>query len=387
MKKLSGLLHRNKKRPEGGSDSVESQRHTEPQRLESFPDGVKVWHDCDDATVDICFVHGLAGNRDKTWRAAGQSTPWPAAFIPPKLPRARILTYGYDAYVVKKSVSSSNRLMDHANNMLHDLTTERSSSSAASRAIVFVAHSFGGVVCKTAMIISRNNPEPHLRAVFDCTKGIAFMGTPHGGSWAAEWARIPARALGQVKSTNQALLDVIQTDGQYLEFIRDTFLSMIRELRESRRDLQITCFFEELPVSGVGKIVPKDSACLEGYSAFSIHAKHREMVKFASEEDNGFKRLLGELARWEVMIRDSTAGQAKIRQSASSEMARPKLINQATGESSELMSDGDEEGTRPPPSARHDGPGHQFNAMGGTQNNNTGGGHQFLGNFSGPVTF
>ena len=26
-----------------------------------FPDGVKVLYDCPDATVDICFVHGLTG--------------------------------------------------------------------------------------------------------------------------------------------------------------------------------------------------------------------------------------------------------------------------------------------------------------------------------------
>jgi hypothetical protein len=33
----------------------------------SFPDGVKVLHDCSDATVDICFVHGLTGDRESTW--------------------------------------------------------------------------------------------------------------------------------------------------------------------------------------------------------------------------------------------------------------------------------------------------------------------------------
>ncbi|KAI8723099.1 NACHT-sigma domain-containing protein [Fusarium sp. LHS14.1] len=28
-----------------------------------FPDGVEVLHDCRDAAVDICFIHGLTGNR------------------------------------------------------------------------------------------------------------------------------------------------------------------------------------------------------------------------------------------------------------------------------------------------------------------------------------
>lgn len=37
---------------------------------------------------------------------------------------ARILTWGYDAYLVHKGVSSSNRLIDHATNLVNDLTTD-----------------------------------------------------------------------------------------------------------------------------------------------------------------------------------------------------------------------------------------------------------------------
>src|SRR5436190_23554669 len=76
--------------------------------LSSFPDGVELLHGCTDATVDICFVHGLTGNRDSTWTAHGQSTPWPKTLLPSMLKGVRILTYGYDAYIVRKSVASSN---------------------------------------------------------------------------------------------------------------------------------------------------------------------------------------------------------------------------------------------------------------------------------------
>ncbi|KAB5513062.1 hypothetical protein GE09DRAFT_910234, partial [Coniochaeta sp. 2T2.1] len=80
----------------------------------SFPDGVKVLHECTDAMVDICFVHGLTRNRESTWTARGQSPPWPKNLLPQELKEARILTYGYDAYVVRRSVASSARLIDHA---------------------------------------------------------------------------------------------------------------------------------------------------------------------------------------------------------------------------------------------------------------------------------
>jgi hypothetical protein len=60
----------------------------------SFPDGVKVWHDNPNARVDICFVHGLTGNRDSTWTTSGQTEPWPNALLPASLEDARILTFG-----------------------------------------------------------------------------------------------------------------------------------------------------------------------------------------------------------------------------------------------------------------------------------------------------
>jgi hypothetical protein len=261
-------------------------------------DGIKVWHDCPDATIDICFVHGLTGNRDSTWTASKQSTPWPTMLLPPNLPHARLLTWGYNAYVVQASVASKNRLTDHAINLLIDLTNDRASCNASGRPLIFVAHSLGGLVCKEAILLSRNNPELHLCDIFEHTTGIMFMGTPHRGSWMADWMKIPASGLGILKSTNKPLLQVLGTDDQLLESIQTRFWSMVRGQRESGRRLEITCFFEELPLPVVGQVVSKMSATMEGYTSVSVHANHRDMVKFRTENDNGFKRLVGDLMRW-----------------------------------------------------------------------------------------
>ncbi|KAH7215365.1 Alpha/Beta hydrolase protein [Fusarium oxysporum] len=337
---------------------------SESTLVPSFPDGVEVLHDCRDAAIDICFVHGLTGNRDSTWTAKGQSKPWPEALLPLKLTSARILTYGYDAYIVRKSVASTNGLIDHAKNLLNDLSTDRASSNASSRPLVFVAHSLGGLVCKEAVLLSRNNPESHLRGIFDCTKGIVFLGTPHRGSWMADWARIPASALGIVKSINKSLLKILETDDKYLQSVQDRFWSMVREQQKAGRDLEVTCFFEELPLSGVGKVVSKDSATLESYNAISIHANHSNMAKFSSVDDNGFKRLLGELIRWESQIRNSTVRKSR----------RPKEEAPITKSASS--------------SFNNFGPGDQLNALGGTVNKSTGSGNHFPGaTFSASVQF
>ncbi|KAG8667878.1 hypothetical protein FPOAC1_012717 [Fusarium poae] len=120
----------------------------------------------------------------------------------------------------------------------------------------------------------------------------------------ADWAKIPAKSLGLVKSTNRSLLKVLQSEDQYLRSIHGRFLNMMREQRENGRKLNVACFFEELALPAVGKVVSKDSATFEGYDPISIHADHADMVKFRSAEENGFKRVVGVLTAWESEIDD-----------------------------------------------------------------------------------
>ncbi|KPM42214.1 hypothetical protein AK830_g4366 [Neonectria ditissima] len=284
---------------------VEEDTQSQVRTAASTPwneDGIKLLHGCPEAQVDVIFVHGLSGNRDSTWTGCGRQTPWPTTLLPSKIKRARILTYGYDAYSIRSPMASKNRLTDHAANLLTDIAAERQQSGISHRPFIFVAHSLGGLVCKEAILLSRNNPELHLREVFEYTKGIAFMSTPHRGSWIADWAKIPVSVLGLMKSTNTSLLAILSTDDQFLESVQLRFWAMIRELRESGRHIEVTCFFEELPMPRFGKIVSKESATLEGYTSISIHADHRNMVKFSSEDETGFKRLVGELSRWKSQI-------------------------------------------------------------------------------------
>ncbi|KAF4339541.1 kinesin light chain [Fusarium beomiforme] len=281
---------------------IEQSEPVETAPVINFPDGVEVLVNPPDAHVDICFVHGLTGNRASTWTARGQTAPWPKTLLPSELPKACILTYGYDAYVVSKSVASSNRLIDHATNLVTDLTNDRRRRNASSRPLIFVAHSLGGLVCKEAILLSRNNPNRSRQDFFTNIKGVIFMGTPHKGSWMADWSKIPARALGLVKSTNKSLLEVLQTNNQYLESIHVRFLSMMREQREAGRQLEVACFFEELPLPTIGSVVSKESATFEGYDPVTIHANHRDMVKFGSTEENGYRRVVGELTAWESEI-------------------------------------------------------------------------------------
>ncbi|KAE8549955.1 hypothetical protein EYB25_008480 [Talaromyces marneffei] len=335
-------------------DDTQQSTDSSPAHV-SFPSGIKVLHDCPDATIDICFVHGLTGNRESTWTAEGKPEPWPKALLPSEIGNARIITFGYDAYVVRASAASKNHLRDHADNLVNALTVDRARINASTRALIFVAHSLGGLVCKKALLSSRVNGEADLRGIFKSTKGIIFMGTPHEGSWAANWAIFPAKLLSLIKSTNINLLDTLG---------------------------RVMCFYEELGYGPKGIcFVSKKSATLAGQNDFSIHATHENMVKFASSKDPGFHMLCGVLVKWEHEIKEETAKALADQQQQQHEgTKRPGDAN--PGQSGN----------------QHTGNTYNYNSGGGNQSGNTyqsgntsynsGSGHQFQGShFNGNVRF
>lgn len=99
--------------------------------LKAFPSGIKLLYSPDHGrpvVADIVFVHGLTGDREKTWTARDAPEPWPKTLLPAELPNVRVLTFGYDAFVARwgwGSRVSQNRIGSHASNLLASLTTFR----------------------------------------------------------------------------------------------------------------------------------------------------------------------------------------------------------------------------------------------------------------------
>ncbi|KAI1734559.1 hypothetical protein F4680DRAFT_338996 [Xylaria scruposa] len=264
--------------------------------------GIKVLYNCHEATIDICFVHGIDGHRESTWTARGQEAPWPETLLPHRLSTARILAYGYETYPNFTSAALSNNLLQLAKEFLVDLAAVRTSFEESSRPLVLVAHNLGGIVCMEAMLVLKENHKYYIGNLFECVEGIAFMGTPVGGSWMADWAKIPAQAFG-VEGSTGSLIDALGLNSEYLGSLQFSFAALLRDRQINGRPLQVACFYEELPMPTLGIVVSKGSATFPGYPSIGIHANHVDMVKFISTEDCGFKRLLGTLVNWELEIR------------------------------------------------------------------------------------
>ena len=120
------------------------------------------------------------------------------------------------------------------------------------------------------LLASRISPEPHLRTILECTKGIAFLGTPSSGSDLASWAEPLAKFLGFLWPTNARILGILRKDSELLARIQDDFHGMLFDrLRKRDGEIKITCFYEELPIAGIGKVnIPQDKYAIEGMPKF-----------------------------------------------------------------------------------------------------------------------
>ena len=103
--------------------------------------------------------------------------------------------------------------------------------------------------------MAQQRPENHLKKILDCTCGIIFLGTPHYGSGLAHWAESLAKVIGVLKQTNADILAVLKSESEVLERIQHGFYTMIRSRSQDRHPpIEITCFFEELPLPGIGTV-------------------------------------------------------------------------------------------------------------------------------------
>ncbi|KAA6412091.1 MAG: hypothetical protein FRX48_04241 [Lasallia pustulata] len=275
---------------------VDSEMMTVPRR------GVGVLHEPSNppaAVVDIVFVHGLTGEPAKTWLHTASGMYWPTTLLSRDVPNSRILSFGYDADVVNFwNPTSQNRIGNHAVNMLGDLTRLREKSDTGNRKVIFVTHSLGGLVTQDCLCSSRSHPEKHLQQISSCTIGIVFLGTPHHGADLAAWAKFVSTIAKTIKHVNSDIVSVLKPGSEMLARVQDGFHGLLRLRTNEGSEIAVTCFFEELSLPLVGKVVEMESAILPGYASYGIHANHMDMTKFDNKDNAGYESVLGELRRW-----------------------------------------------------------------------------------------
>lgn len=137
------------------------------------------------------------------------------------------------------------------------------------------------------------------------TRGILFAGTPHHGSVKANWAAT-AKSLAWFVQRDQShhLVNALKQGSDTLDTLQENFKNILESFA-------VYTLLEEVPYPSIGKvsmsfrgvfwlkligiqIVEKDSARIGWHEVeISIHANHREMVKFTHPHDPNYKRIRG----------------------------------------------------------------------------------------------
>eukprot|EP01084_Bolivina_argentea_P184032 317479_1 len=173
-------------------------------------DSLECIHRCDRGVIidaDIIFVHGLGGHWKNTWTNNETNTFFPNLLSSDNLIdyKLRIHSFHYDNDVFKSSVFTSDNtdaipLKDRAKNLLsHIRTSVINKKQYNDIPIIFIVHSMGGLVTKSAIIQARDSQHTEKKTYYNIYKrfnGIVFYATPHIGAQLASIATAMTSAEG-----------------------------------------------------------------------------------------------------------------------------------------------------------------------------------------------
>ncbi len=209
----------------------------------------------------IVFVHGLnpKGTDDharNTWTHK-DGTFWPNDLLPQSIATARIILFAYNSSVL--SNASNSPVHSHANTLLNRLLHERRKIEERHRALIFVAHSLGGLLVKQALIEAMLNP------IYKCIKastyGLVFFATPHSGGNSAGIAESAAKFCSALTGrARNSLLQTLTKHSLLNEVSKDQF-------RPQLNDYEVLTYMETQKMS-VRRL---------------RHLPHTSMVSFSSE--------------------------------------------------------------------------------------------------------
>ena len=134
-------------------------------------------------------------------------------------------------------------------------------------------HSLGGLLTQRALTISRESRFRHLQDIEACTVGICFLGTPHHGADLAIWGHVLANVISAAKPANSAPVKLLERGSEMLRDVQDGFHNLLEKRKDERKKIQVTCFYETLPLIRV-IVVPKESAVISGELSYPIRSNH-----------------------------------------------------------------------------------------------------------------
>lgn len=253
------------------------------------------------ADISIVAVHGLHEDPVSAWTEPESGTLWLRDLVPLHIPKARILSFGYESSPSLYDVENiAEKIQSVATTLVADLEGDRSLENCERRPIIFVCHGLGGVVVKKALAHSASSTSSHvahLNDIFVSTFAILLFGTPHDQLNIANWLLQESSTVASVggrrdKHSQPAPRAKLLS----LETIANQFAPLMKKFHT-------TFFWEGMPTDFGGYVdflVDQASAAPVVYDASKcaiVGATHSQMVKF-TELSPSYRTVLSTLKRY-----------------------------------------------------------------------------------------
>ncbi|OTB11609.1 hypothetical protein K445DRAFT_26559 [Daldinia sp. EC12] len=245
-------------------------------------DGIMVHAEPKDAGFEIVAVHGLGAHPKYTWEGPGH-VHLLQDLLKKSFPQARISSFAYNSdWLVDAPIKSSQSISER---LLEELQTKRQSPRLP---IIFIGHSFGGIVIKKALSLAQCSEE-----ILEDTCGIIYLGTPHQGSSMSLLAAMIASWTSFLGSDSTLLLS-LRSHGSDLSDLEQAFKDRIsRSLQKTK----VVSFYETKSTYilrgrlSVGLIVDRDSASSCVWETGYMDTNHSGLNKFRGLEDEQYIKL------------------------------------------------------------------------------------------------
>lgn len=235
------------------------------------------------ASIDIVAVHGLGGDPFGTWTAQ-DGTIWIRDLLStlPSYQNARILTFGYNATAFLRPFKKATKggVFTFAETLLIDLDDHRLSAAEKTRPIMFIGHSLGGIVIKSALRYAKLLPQ--FNSILSATRSIVFFGTPHQGADTAVWAALLGGIGKYVGVRTTQVVGELQRWSDPLAQLSREFSGLPGEY-----NIQITSYYETQTLYNF-LIVPEACACMAipQERARALQADHEMICKLSEADPN-----------------------------------------------------------------------------------------------------
>ena len=186
--------------------------------------------------IAIC---GIDGHAYGSWQSKESPYPmWLRHFLPKDFPACRIMTWGYSGKLARLDHAT---IYDYAREFLEGLKRIRS-GQARDRPIIFLAHSFGGIVLVRALLQAKRSgiSDQSLVSLLESLLGIMFFAVPHSGMDVEDMSQI----MGSSDHPRAALINHIRNDSEQLGEQREEFKDFLFHRQSLSLNCKVISFFE-----------------------------------------------------------------------------------------------------------------------------------------------